>query len=371
MAGEFTACGATVTLLCAGAPPTPPAGVAVRTIDCGGGSKRARTRRFIAAADAFLQSAGFDIVHAVTPCRSCDVYQPRGGVYRETIERTLAVIRNPLLRAVKRFGRRLNLRQQMLMRLEEEILAREAPPFIAAVSELVRSQILALRADFPAERLRVVFNGVSITPMTPQERAQRRSAVRARLGISLDDRVVLFLAHNFRLKGLGELLRALATPGVRAAQALLLVAGRDRPQRYSRAARALGIDAAVRFIGAATPARDLFAAADLLAHPTWYDPCSRVVLEALCCGAPVVTTRRNGAAEAIVNNETGVMVESPADVPRLAAALATALAPEFRSRTRERAEAACAQFSMRRHARELMQFYAAVLERRASPCREK
>ena len=31
-------------------------------------------------------------------------------------------------------------------------------------------------------------------------------------------------------------------------------------------------------------------AADFLVHPTFYDPCSLVVLEALACGLPIITT---------------------------------------------------------------------------------
>ena len=36
---------------------------------------------------------------------------------------------------------------------------------------------------------------------------------------------------------------------------------------------------------------------DFLVHPTFYDPCSHVVLEAMTCGLPVITTRYNGASE--------------------------------------------------------------------------
>ena len=40
-----------------------------------------------------------------------------------------------------------------------------------------------------------------------------------------------------------------------------------------------------------------YAAADLYVHPTFYDPCSLVVLEAAACGLPIITSRYNGAAE--------------------------------------------------------------------------
>ena len=38
---------------------------------------------------------------------------------------------------------------------------------------------------------------------------------------------------------------------------------------------------------------------DLYAHPTFYDPCSLVVLEAMASGLPVVTSSHDGAGELI------------------------------------------------------------------------
>jgi len=40
-------------------------------------------------------------------------------------------------------------------------------------------------------------------------------------------------------------------------------------------------------------------------HPTFSDHCSLVVLEALACGRPVITTAQNGAAELIEPGKQG------------------------------------------------------------------
>ncbi|MHC5012422.1 MAG: glycosyltransferase, partial [Planctomycetota bacterium] len=58
------------------------------------------------------------------------------------------------------------------------------------------------------------------------------------------------------------------------------------------------------------------AAADILVHPTWYDPCSLVCLEALAMGLPVLTTPANGVRE-LMGQRGGFAVEdvgSPAAV---------------------------------------------------------
>ena len=99
----------------------------------------------------------------------------------------------------------------------------------------------------------------------------------------------------------------------------LLVVGGKRPAPWRRLAARLGVAAAVRFT---EPVEDLvpyYAAADVYAHPTIYDTCSLVVLEAAACGLPVVTTRCNGAAELFHDGRDIVLAADPADDEHFAA----------------------------------------------------
>ena len=57
-----------------------------------------------------------------------------------------------------------------------------------------------------------------------------------------------------------------------------------------RQARRLGLEGRLKFWGPQADLAPFYQAATLLALPTIYDPCSNVVLEALACGAPVITT---------------------------------------------------------------------------------
>ena len=105
---------------------------------------------------------------------------------------------------------------------------------------------------------------------------------------------------------------------------------------------------------------DLYAAANLLAHPTHYDPCSRVVLEALCCGLPVVTTRHNGAAEVMRAGVHGQVIDAPRDVESLRGAIRTCLSSQLRAACESDAAAMRERLSMSRHARELIALYETV-----------
>lgn len=321
-------------------------------------TKASRTRRFVQAVEQRLAAAPHDLVLAVTPVRCADVYQPRGGLYDDAIERSLDVTRSAPLRWIKRAARRLNRRQQFLRSVEIDLLSRPRPPFIACVSDLVRRQI-AQRFPAAAPAARVVFNGVDAEPLPPDAAASARAEWRRRLEIGHRP-LVLFAAHNFRLKGLAALIDAAAVARRRGSPWRIVVAGRDRAGPFRRLAARRGVADSLTFLGPQDELRGLYAAADVLAHPTWYDPCSRVVLEALLHGLPVVTTKRNGAAE-VVDDSLGRVIDSPSDPLALCDAVAAALAlprPSAAHAARQQ------RLSMRRHADELLDLLRQAAARR-------
>jgi UDP-glucose:(heptosyl)LPS alpha-1,3-glucosyltransferase len=356
MAGQLSRLGADVTIVTSAMGAQRPAldNMAVHFVPLAG-TRLGRAIRFVAEADRYNHDQRFDIVHAVTPCFSANVYQPRGGTYAETVTRSVARGRTPIGRAIKRLGRRLNRRQRFLLLAERRMLTSPHPPFVAAVSQYVAGHVRRDFPRFPRDHVRVVLNGVNAAPLIdiPPDARQRE---RAALGVGLEQKLILFVAHNFKLKGLGELLRACALLPAQV-DWRLAVAGRDDPVAYERLAAKLHIRDRVRILGAQRNLPALYAAADVLAHPTWFDPCSRVVLEALCAGLPAVTTRYNGAAEAIDPQVNGGVIAEPSDVAGLAAEIERCLDPALRDKCRQAAEDACDRLSMARHARELVNLY--------------
>jgi UDP-glucose:(heptosyl)LPS alpha-1,3-glucosyltransferase len=94
-----------------------------------------------------------------------------------------------------------------------------------------------------------------------------------------------------------------------------------------------------------TETAPFYQAATVLALPTLYDPCSNVVLEALGCGTPAVTTAANGAAEFITPGENGAILARPDDVTTLSQALAAFLAQDRDPQVRRAAAQAVAGLS--------------------------
>jgi UDP-glucose:(heptosyl)LPS alpha-1,3-glucosyltransferase len=101
-------------------------------------------------------------------------------------------------------------------------------------------------------------------------------------------------------------------------------------------------------------------AADILVHPTYYDPCSRVVLEAMVAGVPCITTRWDGASEMIVDGTNGYVLDDPADIVMLAQRVEQLCDAKLRKRIGHAASAIPDRVSMSRHAQEMMTLYEEV-----------
>ena len=127
--------------------------------------------------------------------------------------------------------------------------------------------------------------------------------------------MVLFVGSGFERKGLTYLLQAFGSLTDKTSH--LWVVGKGHIASYRRAAERLGVADRVKFWGPVTETAPFYQAATVLALPTLYDPCSNVVLEALACGTPAVTTAANGAAEFITPGENGAIFPQPDDIAGL------------------------------------------------------
>ncbi len=329
----------------------------VHTIETIGGPKTLQTLRFSSRADQLLAGRQYDVVHAITPCLAADVYQPRGGTVPETVERNLAIRQSFSSRALKRIANHFNLKQRAMLRLERQLVCRPRPPVVVAISEYVRRQ-LTHHYRLNGDSIQLIFNGVDYQPCSAERRRLDRAAVRELYGVAEDQVLALVIAHNFKLKGVAPWLAALRLLRRRPGNKFkTVIIGKASARPYVRLAHSLAVAGLAMFVGPTQRAREFFHAADVLVHPTYYDPCSRVVLEAMLYGVPPVTTRFNGAAEAITDGVTGKIIASPEDTEDLARAVENAAAPEIRSRLEREHESLLERLSMKRHAVEMIDLY--------------
>jgi phosphatidylinositol alpha-1,6-mannosyltransferase len=187
-------------------------------------------------------------------------------------------------------------------------------------------------------------------PLGPAEQV----AARARLGLPGDATVVASVSRLVPRKGMDVLIEAVHRLRTSFPDLLLVIAGggREAPRLAAQARR---LAAPVRFLGRVDEEdkRALLASADVFAmacRSRWLgleeEGFGIVFLEAAACGTPQVAGDSGGAAEAVDDGVTGVVVRRPRDAGAVAAALRRLLADaEFRHRMGDAArERACGAF---------------------------
>jgi UDP-glucose:(heptosyl)LPS alpha-1,3-glucosyltransferase len=242
--------------------------------------------------------------------------------------------------------------------LERRLVNREPGPLVIAISDYVARQ-LQTHYGVDSARIRRVFNGADPDVSSFEQKRADRTQVRRQLGLADDDYVLLAVAHNFKLKGIGPLIQALRQ--VRPANTFAVIVGRDDPTPYARMARESGLQDRIIFTGPTQRVSAFYHAADVVVHPTYYDPCSRVVLEALGAGTPTITTRFNGAAEVIVDGTHGFVIDTPDDLPALADRIERLADPELREQCAAAAPSAVAGVTMEAHAQGVLRVYEEII----------
>jgi len=285
-----------------------------------------RTNYFIydKAIREFLQNNKFDIIHSVLPFDYADVYQPRGGSYAETIVRNAASYQNKFVEFYKNMFSVFNSRRTTLLQAERKLAQAKNGPVIAALSKYVAKQFKE-HYGTDSTRITIIPNGVkNIKEPDIAQADNLRTEILSQLNLKEADNPVLFLfaANNFRLKGLPGLIRAMqivcSQPTER--KPYLIVAGNDKEKKCYDLASSIAPDN-VLFVGALGHIREAMAITDVAVLPTFYDPSSRFILEALSVGKPVITTKYNGACDLFENNKHGKIIESPDDISALAQAI--------------------------------------------------
>jgi UDP-glucose:(heptosyl)LPS alpha-1,3-glucosyltransferase len=341
--------------------PSPTPGLHVHTIT---GAAMTRTRRSVTFArrvQRLLREDTFDVVHAISPCMDADVYQPRGGTVAETIRRNVAIRRTMTGRSLKRCTSRLNFKQRYMLAMERRLLAPDEGPIVVAISDYVVRQ-LKEHYDLPDGRIHKVYNGVDPDSASDEERAANRAALRREFDIGDDELAVLLVAHNFRLKGVRwwmEALSRLCRESERRVRSL--VVGRGDTRRWHHLAGRLGVEKVLTFTGPSNRVPAFRHAVDVLVHPTYYDPCSRVVLEGLAAGLPCITTRWDGAAEVIEDGFSGFVLQDPDDVDVLVDRIKRLGDAELRRRMGQAARRTAEQASMARHTGGIIELYESLI----------
>lgn len=198
----------------------------------------------------------------------------------------------------------------------------------------------------------VIPNGVDLERFRLPTADERRTA-RESLQLGDDERVAVFVGHEFERKGLAFAIRALEhAPGV----LLLIIGGNDDIIAAANAeAQSLGVGERVLFLGPRGDVAPFLAASDLFVLPSAYEANALVVLEALASGLPVVATPVGFAGEIVEDGVNGFLVErDPVDIGRRMQQLADLDESEL-AQWRRRARASAEPYGWRAAARRYLE----------------
>jgi len=191
--------------------------------------------------------------------------------------------------------------------------------YILSVSEALKTEIVKL--GVPAENVIVIPNGVETEKFKPISQALARK----QLNLNTSDKIIVTVSRLSYEKGVDVLINAIAKLSDHSVTLALVGDGAERAT-LEALVKTLGVEDRVKFYGS-IPNHEIplwLNAADVFALGSRTEGWPNVLMEALSCGTPIVSTNVGGIPEIINSPELGILVP-PENPSEMAKSLQTAL----------------------------------------------
>ncbi len=186
---------------------------------------------------------------------------------------------------------------------------------IAAVSAPIRDSLV--RWGNGVDRVTLVDNGVDV----PTPNADARERVRAALGLTSGQHLVLVVGRLDRGKGVADVVHAVGRLLEAGHDIVLAVAGEgEEGKRLIQLAESLGIGGRVHLLGYRSDVGDLLVATDVFVIASYSEGLPIALIEAMALARPVVATRVGEIANALEGERGGLLLD-PGDIDALCAAI--------------------------------------------------
>jgi glycosyltransferase involved in cell wall biosynthesis len=183
---------------------------------------------------------------------------------------------------------------------------------VVANAGAVKEHLIGL--GVPDKKIVVIYNGLDLARFNLNGDA-REALQRLDLEILRGRPVVTMVANfEYRVKDQPTLLRAAQRVKTEVPEAMFVIAGEGKfKAETERLAAELGLSETCLLIGRCASVPDLLAASDICVLSSQAEGFSNSILEYMAAGRAVVATNVGGASEAIVEGETGHLVNAGDD----------------------------------------------------------
>ncbi|MDC9592824.1 glycosyltransferase family 4 protein [Xenorhabdus sp. IM139775] len=308
-----------------------------------------REKRFADAASRIWQREKFDIVQSHERIAGCDVYRAGDGVHRRWLQQRARIL--PSWKSKLLFASRYH---RYVMDAEKKMYFSPELKKVICNSEMVKREVME---DFnlPDGKISVIYNAIDQSQFFSAGEAER-FALRQKYAIPAQAKCFVYVGSGFERKGLKAAIEAISMT-----DAYLVVIGQDKEEdKYKQLANSFGCHERVRFFGVQKKTLPFYQMADGLLLPTLYDPFPNVILEAMACGLPVITSDTCGGAEFIVSGENGFVCDA-LDISALAESISSVPADNLTSKISKLSKEKIVNYTPIYLSQQLTELYSKVL----------
>jgi glycosyltransferase involved in cell wall biosynthesis len=172
-----------------------------------------------------------------------------------------------------------------------EFRAAQTADMVVTVSNAMKDELIGL--GFPAEKIRVVYNGVDPQKYSQDQVSKEKvSEIRQEYGIKDNENMILFLGRLVWVKGVDKLIAAMPHVLQKVPDAKLVIVGLGDMREYlERMVQNLKLQDVVKFCFDFISEEERiahYAACDVAVFPSVYEPFGIVAIEAMSMAKPVV-----------------------------------------------------------------------------------
>jgi glycosyltransferase involved in cell wall biosynthesis len=177
--------------------------------------------------------------------------------------------------------------------------------------------------DIPPEKIEIIYNATEIPPEAAFE-TKTREKYRKKLNLEYE-KIAVFTGRLSQEKGLDVLINAWKTVAEKYPNAHLLLLGdggnfRNVENDLKEQSARLGLEKTIHFLGYVSNPKEYLLASDIFVLPSRAEGMSNALVEAMACGAVIVTTGIPAMLELCEDGENALIVKLD-DVSELAQAI--------------------------------------------------